>query len=104
LLKTTFNSYVLRPDDPNSIAGIDNVFGVRVLATPQCPVDKAVVLDTKIAGTVWVRTGMEILSNWQGDFAFTHNAWAFRAEERIGLGIQYPAAVLVVDGLAGTGS
>lgn len=44
----------------------------------------------------------EILSNQFGDYEFQHNAWAFRAEERFGLGVQYPKAVCVVTGLSTT--
>ena len=30
-LKTSFNSYVLDPNDPSTLGGIDNIFGYRVI-------------------------------------------------------------------------
>jgi HK97 family phage major capsid protein len=98
-LKTTFNSYILDPNDPNTLSGVDNIFGIRVVTSTQCPEGTGIVLDSKIAATVWMRQGMEILSNQFGDWAFSHNAWQYRAEERFGLGLQYPKAVCVVTAL-----
>lgn len=102
LIKTSFGSYVLDPNDPNTLGGIDNIFGIRVVTSTQCPQGTAVVLDSKIAATVWMRMSMEILSNQFGDYEFQHNEWAFRAEERFGLGVQYSKAICVITGLSTT--
>ncbi|HWS92501.1 MAG TPA: phage major capsid protein [Mycobacterium sp.] len=98
-LKTTYGSYVLDVNDPNQLGGIDNLFGIRLATSTQCTLGKAVVMDSKIAATVWMRQGMEILSNQWGDWEFQNNAWTYRAEERFGLGVQYPLAICLVSGL-----
>jgi capsid protein len=36
-LKTSFGSYVLDPNDPNTLGGIDNIFGIRVVTSTQVP-------------------------------------------------------------------
>jgi HK97 family phage major capsid protein len=102
LIKTSFGSYVLDPNGPNTLGGIDNIFGIRVVTSTQMPQGTCVVMDSKVAATVWMRMGMEILSNQFGDYEFQHNAWAFRGEERFGLGVQYPKAVCVITGLSTT--
>jgi HK97 family phage major capsid protein len=100
-LKTTLGSYILDPNDPNTLGGVDNIFGIRVITTTQCPAGQAVVLDSKIAVTVWFRLGMEILSNPFGS-GFETNEWVYRGEERFGLGVQYENALCLVDGLDDT--
>jgi HK97 family phage major capsid protein len=35
-LKTTFNSYILDPNDPNTLGGVDNIFGIRVVTSMSC--------------------------------------------------------------------
>jgi len=45
---------------------------------------------------------MEILSNQMGDWAFSHNAWVLRGEERVAYGLIRPTAVCVVTGLGPT--
>ena len=98
-LKTTFNSYILDPNDPNTLGGVDNIFGIRVVTSTQCPAGKAVVMDSKIAATVWIRDAMEVMANPYGDWEFQNNAVTFRGEERLGIGVQYPAAICLVSGL-----
>jgi hypothetical protein len=57
------------------------------------------VLDSKIAATVWIREAMEVVANPHGDWEFQNNAGTYRAEERFGIGVQYPKAICLVDRL-----
>jgi hypothetical protein len=61
--KTTFNSYVLEPNDPNTLGGIDNIFGIRVVTSTQVPLGSAAVEDSKIAVNIFRRWGLEIMAN-----------------------------------------
>jgi hypothetical protein len=62
-LKTTFNSYVLDPNDPNTLGGIDNLFGIRAVVSTQVPQGQAAVLDSKIAVNIFRRWGLEIMAS-----------------------------------------
>jgi len=86
-LKTTFGSHVVDPNDPNPLGGVDNIFGIRVVTSTQCPAGKAAVLDSKIGATVWIREAMEVMANPYGDWEFQNNAVTYRAEERFGIGL-----------------
>ena len=68
-LKTTFSSYVLDPSDPNTLGGIDNIFGIRVVTSTQVPQGSAAVLDSKIAVNIFRRWGLEIMANPYADSA-----------------------------------
>jgi HK97 family phage major capsid protein len=96
-LKTTFNSYVLDPNDSNTLGGIDNLFGIRVVVSTQVPQGHAAVLDSKIAVNVFRRWGLEIMANPYADSAFEFNQIHYRAETRFGLGVIYPAAICLVN-------
>ncbi|HEY1443218.1 MAG TPA: hypothetical protein VGF65_20945 [Mycobacterium sp.] len=48
---------------------------------------------------VWIREAMEVVANPYGDWEFQNNAITYRAEERFGIGVQYPKAICLVDGL-----
>jgi HK97 family phage major capsid protein len=96
-LKTTFNSYVLDPNDPSQLGGIDNIFGYRVVVSTEVPLGKAAVLDSKIAVNVFRRWGLEIMANPYSDSAFEYNEIHYRAETRFGLGVIYPEAVCLVN-------
>jgi HK97 family phage major capsid protein len=96
-LKTTFNSYVLDPNDPNTLGGIDNIFGIRVAVSTQVPTGNAAVLDSKIACNVFRRWGLEIMANPYADTAFEYNQIHYRAETRFALGVVYPKAINLVD-------
>jgi HK97 family phage major capsid protein len=102
-LKTTQNQYVLSSVTPNDIGYVDNLFGTRVISTSTMPQGKALVLDTRIAVLAWTRLGMEILSNQFDTYSWQQNAWSFRGEERIAIGVQYPKAMNIVTGLNPTG-
>lgn len=92
--------YVLNLNQPNELGSVDNLFGVQVIVNTKVPQDVAVVLDTNIAVLAWTRLGLELTFNWQGDTEFRNNAYTYRLEERIAIGVQYPKAICVVDGLA----
>jgi HK97 family phage major capsid protein len=97
--KNTLGDYILQQNDPNAIGGFANIFGVRVVSNTQVPVGTAITFDTKIACLAWTRLGMELMSNQFGDSEWNVNAWSFRAEERIAIGVQRPSAICVVTGL-----
>jgi hypothetical protein len=82
-----------------SVGEIDNVFGVPVAVTTKMPQSQAVVLDTKIAVLAFHRTGMEIVFNPYGDWAFQHNAVQYRGETRLTIGVAYPQAINLVSNL-----
>lgn len=97
-LKTTFNSYVLDPNDPNTLGGIDNLFGIRVVVSTQVPSGNVAVIDSKIACTIFRRWGLEILVNpGYSDQTFTFNQIGYRFETRFALGVIYPEAICLVD-------
>jgi HK97 family phage major capsid protein len=96
-LKTTFNSYVLDPNDPNTLGGIDNLFGIRVVVSTQVPQSHAAVLDSKIAVNIFRRWGLEIMANPYADSAFEYNQIHYRAETRFALGVIYPEAICLVN-------
>ena len=100
-LKTTFSSYVLDPSDPNTLGGIDNIFGIRVVTSTQVPQGSAAVLDSKIAVNIFRRWGLEIMANPYADSAFEHNQIHYRGETRFALGVIYPEAICLVTGLDG---
>jgi len=96
-LKTTFNSYVLDPNDPSQLGGIDNIFGYRVVVSTEVPQGHAAVLDSKIAVNVFRRWGLEIMANPYADSAFEFNEIHYRAETRFALGVIYPEAICLVN-------
>jgi HK97 family phage major capsid protein len=98
-LKNTLGSYILDATEPNSIGFVDNIFGTRVVATTKMPQGTALVMDTRIAVLAWTRLGMEILANQFDTYSWQNNAWSFRGEERIAIGVQYPSALNIVTGL-----
>jgi HK97 family phage major capsid protein len=56
-LKTSFNSYILDPNDPSTLGGIDNLFGYRVVVITEVPLHSAAVLDSKLAVNIFRRWG-----------------------------------------------
>ena len=98
-IKTSFGSYVLNPADPNQLGGIDNIFGVRVITSTQCPAGSGVVMDSKVAVNVFRRWNLETTANPYADSAFGTNAIIYRGETRFGLGVVYPAAINLLSGL-----
>jgi HK97 family phage major capsid protein len=96
-LKTSFNSYILDPNDPSQLGGIDNLFGYRVVVSTEVPLHSAAVLDSKIACNVFRRWGLEIMANPYSDGAFEYNEIHYRCETRFALGVVYPEAVCLVN-------
>lgn len=98
-IKTSFNSYVLRQDDPGELGGIDHLFQLRVASTTSMPQGEALVLDSRIAVNVFRRWGLTVEVNpWAGT-EFVQNQLIIRAETRLGVGCIYPKAVTKVTGL-----
>ena len=86
------------------MVGLDNLFGVHVLTNSHVPQGAAIVLDTNISCQAWTRLGMEILASQYGDYAFEHNAWEFRCEERVTVGVVRRTAICTVTGINPGGS
>lgn len=100
--KDTQGRYVLALNQPNELGSVDNIFGVQVITNTKVPQDVAIVLDTTIAVLAWTRLGLELTFTQLGDYQIRHNALTYRLEERVAVGVQYPKAICVVDGLADT--
>jgi HK97 family phage major capsid protein len=98
-IKTTFDSYVLKQNDPGELGGIDHLFQLRVAQTTSIPQGTALVLDTSIAVNIFRRWGLTVEVNpWAGD-EFKANQLIVRAETRFGVGCIYPKAVCKVTNL-----
>jgi HK97 family phage major capsid protein len=98
-IKTTFNSYVLKQNDPGELGGIDHLFQLRVAETTSIPQGTALVLDSTIAVNIFRRWGLTIEVNpWAGD-EFKANQLLVRAETRFGVGAIYPKAICKVTNL-----
>jgi hypothetical protein len=104
LQKSTTGLYVLAQNEPNLLGDLDNIFGVHVLVNTKIPQGTAIVLDTAIAAQAWTRLGMEIMANQYGTYEFSQNAWTFRAEERVTVGVIRPTAICTVTGIDPGGS
>ena len=99
LEKSSQGVYLLNPNDPNAIGDLDNVFGVKVVATTKIAAGTALVLDTSQAVVAWTRMGLRTDVNYYGNTEFNTNAVTFRIEERIAIGVQRPSAICKVTGL-----
>jgi HK97 family phage major capsid protein len=89
-IKTTFNSYVLKQNDPGELGAIDHLFQLRVAQTTSIPQGEALVLDSKIAVNVFRRWGLTVEVNPYAGDEFKANQLAVRAETRFGVGCIYP--------------
>lgn len=101
--KDTQGRYVLALNQPNELGSVDNLFGVPVIVNTKVPEDVAIVMDSSIAVLAWTRLGLELTFTQLGDYQIRHNALTYRLEERVAIGVQYPKAICVVDGLGFTG-
>lgn len=97
-IKNSLGSFVLAADRAMQVGEVDNVMGIPVALTTKCPFGTA-VMDTKIAVLAFLRTGLEIMFNPYGTWAFTHNAVQWRAEIRETIGVAYPKAIDIVTNL-----
>jgi HK97 family phage major capsid protein len=98
-IKDTLGRPILNNDSVNPIGNIDNIWSVPVAQTTKCPVGSAVVMDSKIAVLAFLRSGMEIIFNPYGDWAFQHNAVQYRGEARLTIGVAYPQAINLVSNI-----
>lgn len=73
---------------------------MRVVQNTYVLVGTAVVFDTTKAVLGWTRQGTTLEINSYGDTQWTTNSISYRCEERIAIGVQRPAAVNIVTGLA----
>jgi HK97 family phage major capsid protein len=97
LTRSTYGLFLLSPDDPMTINGLDHIWGTRVVTTTQQTVGKATVLDSTKAALLFIREGLELITVGMGavqtEYTLVHNAIQFRAELREGLAVPFPAAV-----------
>jgi Phage capsid family len=84
---------------------VENIWGVEVRQTTQCPAGTAIVMSIAAGAAVgWVRVGLTVEFNPYsatigGTDLWTTNQYSWRAEERISLSAPRPAAICVVTGL-----
>jgi hypothetical protein len=72
--------------------------------TLKIPQGTAIVLDTNLSCQAWTRLGMEVMANQYTTYAFEQNAWQFRAEERVTVGVIRPTAICTMTGINPGGS
>lgn len=76
-IKTTFDSYVLKQNDPGELGGIDHLFQLRVAQTTSMPQGSALVLDSSIAVNIFRRWGLTVEVNpWAGDELRRTSCWS----------------------------
>lgn len=93
--------YVLDQFNPNALGQetFGELFGMKVVQSAQVPAGQAIVTDSSISTVAFTRQGMEVMSNWAGDTEFSEYSWSFRAVERIGIGVIWPQAIVIVNNL-----
>ena len=98
-IKSSQGLYVLDQNDPNRLAGIDSLFGLRVASTTSIEQGTALILDSKIAVNIFRRWGLEVQVNPYSGDEFKQNQLVVRAETRLGVACIYPHAVCKLTGL-----
>jgi hypothetical protein len=83
---------------PNDIGSIGDLFGVPVITNTHIPLGTGITMDTSTV-MAWTRWGLELAINQYGDTEWSTNAWSFRCEERIAVGITRPSNVVITTGL-----
>ena len=92
------NPFSVIPQGSNIFAG--SLWGVPLVATTQLAAGNAVVMSIKAgAGIYWLRLGLRIEFNWQGDTLWQENLYSFRAEQRFAYSCPRPDAICVVSNL-----
>jgi Phage capsid family len=71
---TTGGLYVLAPNDPSSIADVDELWGAKVITNTYVPAGTAYVFDTAKSCLAWTRWGLRIDMNATGSDGTT-NFW-----------------------------
>jgi HK97 family phage major capsid protein len=100
-IKTSKNaqgSYLLTLNTPNDIGNIGDLFGVPIITNTHIPQGTALTMDTSTI-MAWTRWGLELAINQYGETEWSTNAWSFRCEERIAVGITRPSSIVVTTGL-----
>jgi HK97 family phage major capsid protein len=106
LLKSTTNLYVLQQDNPTALTDVtSSIFGVRAITTTQCPEGTALALNSALAATLYVRSGIEFVlvggaSGYQTDETLRYNKVIGRIEERLALAPVWAAAACKITGLS----
>lgn len=86
------------PATINQTAEQENIWGVPVHQSTQCPAGTAVVMSVQGGAAVgWVRMGLEVMFNPY--VGYETNTYIWVAEERISLSVPRPAAINIVTGL-----
>ena len=96
--KDTMGRYLLAPDP--ATGQVNTIWGAKVITNTKIAAGTAIVMDRSQAVLAWTRMGLTIEINGYGDTQWSTNAVSFRAEERIAIGVQKPAAICIVTGLA----
>ncbi|WP_280761884.1 phage major capsid protein [Prescottella agglutinans] len=96
-IKDTLGRFLLQGDVTEP--GKHTIWGIPVVVNTKIPAGTVVAMDTTQAVLSWTRMGMTLETNRYGDAEWTNNLISFRAEERIAIGVQRPAAVCVVTGI-----
>lgn len=94
--KTAQGQYLVAPDPTSGEAS--TVWGVPVFTTTAQAAGTGVLLDTTKFGKVLVRDAIQVQTGTSSD-DFVRNLQRFVIEERIGLAVERPSAILKVTGL-----
>ena len=96
--KDTMGRYLLTPDP---VTGqVNTIWGAKVITNTKIATGTAIVMDRSQAVLARTRMGLTIEINGYGDTQWSTNAVSSRAEERIAIGVQKPAAICIFTGLA----
>ncbi|WP_285244008.1 phage major capsid protein [Pseudarthrobacter sp. fls2-241-R2A-127] len=95
-IKDSYGHYLLgNPADEI----VPQLWGVPVALTTQIAVGTGILLNTSLAVTAFVRSGVTLEMSNQSGTDFQTGSVRVRAEERLTLGVQRPAAVNIITGL-----
>lgn len=94
--KDSYGRYLAVPNPAQTAAS--TLWGVDVLLTTQLAAGTGILLDTAKFGFAAVREGLNLRTGSDGN-DFTHNIQRLVAEERVGLAVERPSAVLVMSNL-----
>ncbi|OBB90710.1 hypothetical protein A5782_16495 [Mycobacterium sp. 852002-40037_SCH5390672] len=76
------NSQTRSRNDPNTLGGIDDIFGIRLVVSTRVSQGHAAVLNSKIAVNIVRRCDLEIMANPHAGSMFQCNQIHYRAEIR----------------------
>lgn len=95
-VKDGFSRFIVAPDP--STDQVNEVWGVPVLTTTQCPLGHGLFIDTMKFGRVAIREPLSMFFGFAND-DLLRNLLRWVAEERLVLTVERPAAVLAIKSL-----